>query len=247
MKNNLFLIILPPLVVCLFSEIFFFRPNLFYAAIVLSALVIFFTVKSLIKEKIASLRLWNLSWLPLFFVLSADAYSLILLEKSFIQILFAAQFLFLFYYFKNLAGDKKEVFLENVSAWGNFLSLFLFFSFLFGLKSLLDYSILFLAGGFLIVSFLSVSEIFWANKIMQKQEPAYIFIICLILTQAGWCFCFLPLDYNILGLLLAIGHYILIGLIKPFLREGLNSRAIKFYLIGGIMVMAILLATAKWI
>jgi hypothetical protein len=199
------------------------------------------------REKIFSANFLWLFFIPAFFLTSSAAYVLVLPGKIFIQLIFFAQLLFIFYFLKNLSGKISSVFLENVSYWGNFLSLLFWFSFLFGIKTFISLSVVYSTLGFLLAILLVVCETFWANKIARSETFIFIFLIPLILIQLSWVLYFLPLNHNVLGIILAISYYAIIGITKPLLRSGLSKKMINFYLIGGLASIIMLLATAKWI
>jgi hypothetical protein len=247
MKNDFILIFIAPLAVLGGLELYFFWPNLFYFGISLAVIAILVAVKRITKEKLLSGSLWLSAALPLSFIISISAYSLILANRMAVQLYIFAAAIFLFYYLKNISREGNERFLENISSYGGFLTSFLFFSFLYGIKTFLGVPILELvaASTFLVAAL--TAQVFWANRIKISSALPHLLIICLIMTQLSWSLYFLSLAHNFLGLILAICYYIAIGIVKPFLRGALSKKTVKLYLICGLSSITLVLLAAKWI
>jgi len=94
---------------------------------------------------------------------------------------------------------------------------------------------------------LIIYQIIWVNKIELKKGLPYILISCLILVELCWSISFLPFNYNISGLSLAICFYVIIGLIKNYLLDKLDAVKIKTYLILGSVSLFLILFTARWL
>ncbi len=247
MKNNFFWIFLSPLAIFAVSEACFVWQKLFFPGLAISIILLFYSIKKMTGGRMFTPDFLWLLFVPAFFLVSSAAYALILPEKILIQIIFFGQLLFIFYFLKNLSGGIKTTFLENISSWGNFLSLFFAFSFLFGIKTFLGLPAVYSSMGFLLIIFLATAETFWANKISGGESLPFIFLIPLILLQLSWTLYFSPLNHDIHGLILTILYYMALGIIRPLLRENLSKKIIKFYLFGGLASIAVLLFTAKWI
>jgi len=87
----------------------------------------------------------------------------------------------------------------------------------------------------------------WANRIDLKIGFFYILIISLVLTELTWSASFLTLNFYILGLILAVCYYILIGLTRFHLLDKLTKRLVKLYLFYGFGSILIVLLTANWV
>lgn len=247
MGNNFIFIFLAPLLILSFFEIFFFKPSFFYWALAMVNLTIVISLKKIGGRKIFSWEFWKSFILPFIFINSLAAYSLILSTKAIAHILFSADAIFIFYYLKNIGRENNERFLENISSYGGFLTVFFSLSFLYGLKSFLGIPVLFLITASIIVILLAVYEVLWANRIPLKFGGVYLFLVSLLLIQLTWVLYFLPLSYNFLGLIMAICYYIIIGIIKPFLRGALTKKTVKLYLICGLAGITAVLLSAKWL
>lgn len=247
MGNNFIFIFLAPLLILGFFETYSFRPDFFYWALPLANLTMLISLKMITGRKVFSLEFWRSFILPFIFTNSLAFYSLILTLKPFVHILFAANSFFIFYYLKNIGRENNERFLENISSYGGFLTIFFSLSFFYGLKAFLGASILFLVIISVFVILLAVYEVFWANRITLKSGGVYLFLVSLLLIQLTWALYFLPLSFNFLGLILAICYYMAIGIIKPFLRGALTKKTVKLYLICGLAGMTAVLLSAKWL
>ncbi len=251
MKHGYIFVFLTPLINLLLLELFFFYPKFFYISLILINLLIIISVKKVINPETSLKNLFNSLILPILFSTSLITYSILLSNKFFVHFLFVVSFFFIYYYLKNvyLRGRESEEavnFFENISSYGNFLTLFFTFSTIYGMRSFLNIPIWPLVLIMAIIVLLVVYESLWTNKLKTYKNTIYIFLICLILTQIAWSIYFLPLNYNTLGLTLAICYYILIGVLKNFLRKNLDKRTIKLYLIFGLLSIVLIFLTASW-
>lgn len=253
MKFNRLLPLLVPMLVFLFEEIYFFSPKLVYVAAVLVSLLIFFAVWQFSRASTVDKRWWNYLILPVIMSVAIMAYSVFISNKLIIQLLFVANIIFLYLYLRYvyyylLNPPAYEIFsIENISSYINWLTFFLLASTVYGLASFLNLSISWLVLIMIGLSAFLIYQIFWANKIEFRTGLPYILISCLILIELFWSISFLPFNYNISGLSLAICYYIIIGLVKNYLLDKLDKAKVKMYLILGAVSLFLVLLTAKWI
>ncbi|MDO9399199.1 MAG: hypothetical protein Q7T79_00715 [bacterium] len=255
MKYNYLLPLLTPLIVFVFLEIFFGYPKMIYIILVLINLIIFFTVWRLTKASKIDKQWWNFLILPALMSSMVIAYSIFLNNnnKILIQLLFIASIIFLYfylycvYYYLIRPQSYKTFSIENISSYGNLLTFFLTASTIYGLQSFLNLPIWILEIIMSVIIFLIVYQIIWANKIDFKKGLPYILVCCLILIEFSWSISFLPFNYNIAGLILTIGYYILASLMKDHLLDKLNKKAIKIYLSIGLISLLLILFTAQWL
>jgi len=243
-------IFITPIINLFLFELYFFQLNFFYFSISIINLLILLSIKEISKEKLLSKELWTLNIMPILFINSTILYSTLIINNFIIQSLFVINTIFTFYFLKNIFFRKDETknkhFFENISSYGNFLIVFFAGAGIYGLKSFLNTPIWILIIILAIIIILIIYESIWANKINIRKGSIYIFISCLMLVQIAWSIYFLPLNFNVLGLILAICYYILIGVIKYSLRSNLTKKTIKLYLIFGFLSIALILLTAKW-
>ena len=79
-----------------------------------------------------------------------------------------------------------------------------------------------------------------------REALIFIIIGSLILLEMAWSISFLPLNFNIIGLILAICYYMITGFIKYYLLDNLNKKIVKSYLLIGFGSIFILFLTARW-
>ncbi|MFH1233753.1 MAG: hypothetical protein V1649_03860 [Patescibacteria group bacterium] len=252
-KDNHFLPFLIPLIVFVFFEIFFSYPKMIYVIFVLVNLTIFFPLWQWAKASNINKQWWNFFILPAIMSSMVIAYSIFLNNKILIQSLFIIDIFFLFFYLRSvyyylIYPQSYELFsIENISSYGNWLTFFFLSATVYGLQSFLDLPIWLLELIMLAVIILIVYQTIWANKIDFKKGLPYILICCLILIELSWAISFLPFNYNIAGLILAIGYYILIGLVKDHLLDKLDKKTVKTYLGIGLTSLFLILLTAQWL
>ena len=253
MKLNRLLPLIIPLGVLVLDEMYFFYPKLIYLAAVLAVLLIFFVVWQFCAASVADKEWWNYLILPAVMSVAILAYSVFLGSKFIIQLLFIFNLVFLYFYLRQayyylLKPSAYEIFsLENISAYVNWLGFFLVSSTIYGLESFLNLPVAPLALIMLAAAALIIYQMIWANKIELKTGLPYILISCLILVELFWSISFLPFNYNIAGLCLAICFYVISGLVKNHLLLKLEAKKVKMYLILGGTSLLLILFTAKWI
>ncbi len=251
MKYNRFLPLLIPLLIFLLSEIFFFFPKMIYISLVLGNLLIFFTVIQFIKVGVSDEKWWNFLILPSIFLTTLSAYS-VLKNGAVIQALFFLNVVFLYFYLRSIYYylDKplsfhKEDF-ENISSAGGFISFFFISSTVYGLESFLNFSFWPLVVVLIAASSLVLYQFLFANAGGNKNYSVYIVSAALILAELAWSISFLPLNFNLAGLILAIFYYLLSGLTKAHLIGKLNKKTIESYLFFSFGIILITLLTARW-
>lgn len=253
MKHNYLLPILIPFLVLIFFEFFLFKPAMVYLAVVLSVCLILFAVRQFIVECGSGEKWWNFIIFPVFFLLNVAAYSTIIGSKIIIHLLFLVNAIFLYFYLRSayyyfISPLKyKNLTFEMISLFGNFLAFFFFVSFVYDLESALNLPAWPLMLMITLASALMVYQGFWASGLKSSLNFLYITIGALVLLELAWSISFLPLNFNIAGLILAICYYMITGLIKFHLSDKLDKKIIKTYLISGLISIFLILLTARWI
>ncbi|MFW5888667.1 MAG: hypothetical protein ACOCVY_03050 [Patescibacteria group bacterium] len=226
------------------------EPRLIYASLFLSAFLIIFSIYRF--NKLSNYKnWWSLCILPVFFVTGLAVYSLFLPAGIVIHLLFIINLLFTFYYLRNvyfylIEPGKNTEQIQNFSSYGNFLVIFFISSSLFGFQAFLNISMWLLLFLFAVTVFSVLYEVMVTNEINLNKGGIYIFIFGLIFIEIVIGLYFLPLNHNILGLIMAICYYVLIGLLKFHLKQKLNKQAVKTYLIFGSVGILLILLTAHW-
>jgi len=253
MKINRFLPLAISLIIFLFFQFYFLFPRMIYIILVLINLAIFFVTWQFAKFSQVDKKWWNFFILPSLMSTMVLFYTLFLNNKTIIQLLFLADVIMLFFYlryiyFYLIKPVSYEVFsIENISSYGNFFTFFLLAAVIYGLQSFLDISLWQLVLAVSLLSLLLVYQYFWASKIDLRNGLPYILINSLILVELSWAISFLPLNFQLLGLCLAVCYYMSTGIIGNYLLDKLNGRKVKIYLILGLISLALILLTARWI
>ncbi|MBI2459652.1 MAG: hypothetical protein HYV53_03825 [Parcubacteria group bacterium] len=253
MTLNRFLPLFIPLAIYALAEIYFFYPKLIYAVVILINLLIFFAVGRFSLASQVDREWWNYLILPAVMATAVIAYSVFLSSKFVIQLLLVLNSGFLYFYLRQiyyylLNPSSYETFsLENISSYAGWFSFFLLSAAIYGLQSFLNLPIFFLALIMLAAAALIIYQIIWVNKIELKKGLPYLLVGCLILVELWWSISFLPFNYNISGLCLAICFYAVSGLIKNKLLDKLDAARVKMYLILGSVSLFLILFTAKWL
>jgi len=252
MKYNCFLPLLISLAVIILSEIFFFWPQMIYVILVLAVLLFLFTLRQFKQASLKKEKWWNFLILPSCFYVGLIVFSSLIPNKLLVQLLFIFNIVFLYFYFRSLyyylikPDFYQDQSLENFSSYGNFLAFYFIASAIYGLQAFLNIPVWLLVLVMLVVIGLIVYQIIWINKINIHVGLFYILLACLILVELAWSVTFLPLSFYILGLILSICYYMLIGLIRYYLLNRLDKKIIKLYLIFGFSSIFMVLLTARW-
>lgn len=253
MRYNKFLPLFVPLITFALLEFFYFKPKIIYIVIVVLILLYFFTFRQFMIASGKKEKIWNYLILPVLFLISSCMFSILIPNKFFVQFLFLVDFIFLNIYFRSiyyflLKPDKyKKNSLENLSSYGNFLSIYFAASGVYGLQSFLGANVWLLMMFLLLFATAIIYQVFWTNKILTKSSVLFIMILPLVYLEIAWSISFLSLSYYILGLILAVCYYIQVGLTRFYLIGKLDAQIIKMYLIFGFLSIFSVLLTSRWI
>ena len=258
MAFNRFIPLIIPLCIFLLFELLYFNAESLYLVLVFVLLLNLFSARQLILENVINEKWHNIVLLPAYLSFSTILLSIMIpidyfFGKLIIQGLFIIVTILLYHYFRFLyfylinPSKYKKHSLEFFSSYANFLSVYLLSSAVFGLQAFLNipiWSLMLLILGFVI---LVVYEVMWINKISGPKSYFYIALVCLTIFELAWVISFLTLSYYIMGLLIAIAYYVLIGLVRFYLLNIINKKIIKTYLTLGFVSLLIVLLTAHWI
>lgn len=251
MKYSKLLTLLVPVLTTALLELFYFYPRMLHAVIfLLLSLFVFvawvFGKESNIKKPLVY------AVLPTCFTGSLLAFT-VLINIQYVQMFFVANVFFVFLYFRAVYFSifEQEKYrsssLENFSSFGNFIAFYFVASAIYGFQTFLDTKIWFLMLVLAVFVAVIVSQVMYTNKIDSAKWMLFVPVICLVLIELAWSFSFLTLSYYILGLVLAIDYYVLIGLTRFYLLAKLDARIIKLYISFGLLSVLVVLFTARWI
>lgn len=253
MVYNRFLPLVAAGLVFVFSEIFIVWPRLIYISFIFGVLIFFFVCRQFLLVSPKKEKWWNLFLLPFLFWSGTVALITILPSRLLVHLLISVNMVFVYFYFRVLYYYLLEPqcyqpnSLANLSAYGNFLAFYFFSSALYGFQILLGARIWPLMLILLLAVVLIASQVFWANRLDRRVGSVYILLLAVSLVELAWAASFTSLSFYILGLILAVCYYILIGLIRFYLLGRLTRQTIKLYLIFGLSSIFLVLLTAKWI
>ncbi len=253
MRINRFLPLIIPIVIFVLTEIFFFYPRIIYVSGVLIVLLFFFTTRQFVLASKKQEKWLDYFVLPVLFTINLILFVTMLPSSFLVQVLFLGNLVVLYLYLREIYyylmehSAYKEHSMENFSSYVNFLSVYFLASAIYGFQSFLNTPLWLLMILLLVEICFIVYQVFWANDIDLKAGMFYIVLSCLVILEIAWAISFLTLSYYILGLMLAVCYYILIGLTRFYLQGTLSHSQVKHYLVFGFSSILVVLLTARWL
>lgn len=250
-KKNIYLI-LAPFFLWALGETFVLEPELFFVSLSLGALIITFLVRAILKN--SSVKFWPVFILaPVLFYLSLSLYSAIVVNPFLIQACFLFNVWFIFSYFKNLyrhfyfSTPDSEGELRRLLKSGSFLSTFALAASLYGLPIFLSCNFSLLLVYFMVASLILFSQFLIFAKNVNREQRIFLLVDVLVLTEFTGILFFLPLNYNTLGVLVALVSYLLV-LFNDWRSENrLNFKNIKWPIIIISVITILILLSARWL
>ncbi len=253
MKYNRFLPILVVISALALLETYYFRPKMLYVIAVLGQFLFFFVIRQFILASHRKEKWYLYLILPGLFFVGDIIFSATIPNRFYIQILIAVNVVFLYLYFRTIYFYLVDIrryqprSMENISAYGNFLAFYFIASSIYGLQVFLGIEIWKLILALMIMLAMAVIQVFWINQIQFSRGFLFLLIIELIITELSWSISFLTLNYYILGLILAVCYYIIIGLTRFYLLGTLTRQTVRAYLVFGFSSIILVLLTANWL
>jgi hypothetical protein len=253
MGFNRFLPLLAPILALFFLELYFFWPKMVFVFCLFFYLFIFFSLRQFIKKSSQKESLLNFFLFPALSFILIIVFTSLLTSKILVHLIFILEFVLIYIYFKSiyykLLNNKKYIkgHLENFSSYANFILFYFLSSVIYGYQVYLGINFSILSLFFLVIAILIVYQVFWVNNLSTKENIFFIFMIVFCLLEMSWVVSFMSLSYYILGLLLSVCYYIIIGLSRFFLLGKINKKIIKSYLVFGFLSIIVVLLTARWI
>jgi len=250
-KNSLYLII-APFLLWLLNELYIFKPSLFFVSLSFGLLVIAFFVRLIVKNN--SKRFWPLFILtPALFYLSLSFYSAIITGQFWIQLIFIFNALFVYSYLKNIyyhfsfGAPEREIKLRRLLLSGSFLTAFALAATLYGLPIFLNWSFFYLLLIFIVFSIALFSQFLIFHKDLDKTSFMFLGIDTVVLGEFAAVIFLLPLNYNILGLLVAIVYYLLILFNNWRIEDRLVFKHLRWPIAIAGFIFIIILLSARWL
>lgn len=243
-----------PLFVFISFEIIFKKPIFVYWLFTFLIIIVVTSVWKLIGKGLITITArWNFLITPLFLVLGGLLFVFFLENKIFkhLLVVFLVFLLGLFletmfvYIYRH---EKYQVnSLENISSYINLISSLFFYSSFFGLLIFLNIPFWLIALLTLIITFFLSHQTMWVNKIVSVRSWLYILVICLILCELAWVLSFLPISFYVRGAVLSVIYYLVIGISRFHLLGILDVKVIRRHLIISLIVLILILGTARWV
>ncbi len=137
--------------------------------------------------------------------------------------------------------------LERLSLLINFLSIFFFAAAAYGVKTFLDVPTWLMGLCFSAFVCLVVYQWAWISKMDWKVTWRLPTVAAIIVIELFFLILSFPLDFRILGFLVAIIYYAVISLIDQHTKHGLPPKTFKLALILIIIAWLAVILTARWL
>jgi len=233
-------------------EIWLYNPEAIYIIAGALLIIVIGTMWQLTGRKILKKGFWNFLFSPLLFISSGYILFLIL-ESVLIKQFFLVGLVLIFYLmlynihaFLYQTGDYQPYAIENIYSYVNLLSAFMFFTSFFGLYLFLRFPYWLATIFAFVVGFLLIFRTLWANKVEWSQGWIFILSGGIFLAESFWVISFVPVSYYVAGFLLTVVYYLTFSFMKDHLLNNLSPVNIKKYMIIGIGLAIIILASSPW-
>ncbi len=252
MKNKNLLILLVPFLLWFLDEIFLFRPTFFFVSLGLGVLIISLAVRALLKSNRS--QFWPIFIItPSLFYLSFSFYSTILVNQLWMQIIFLLNAWFIFsylrntYYYFSFGAPEREIKLRRLLTSGAFLSTFALAASLYGLPIFLSWPFVLLWLVFITLSFILFGQFFMLTSRIEREQKIFLGINVLVLSELAGILYFLPLNYNILALVVAIIFFVLLLINRWRETNRLNWKNLRFPFVIGSIIMIFIFLSSRWL
>lgn len=136
--------------------------------------------------------------------------------------------------------------LENISAHLNLLTVFLLASSAYSLIIFLAFPLWLLLILFALSVLILTYELCWVDNVIFPASWPYLVVITLITLEVFLAVSFLPNSVYISGLIVAVVYYLMTGLARNWFLGVKENKVIKRYLLISLIILLIVLLTAKW-
>jgi len=245
-------VLLCPILLFLALELLFYNIKLVYFVIPLIIICLIFFLKILIEEKIFSKDFFYLSLLPFLLVFSTIGF-LILLNIAILRhavivvfVIILGIYLENIFVFFNQPQKYLSYSLENLSAFINLLVFFLTLIYLNAFSIFLNLPIWLLSLILIVITALLLLQSFWINKINDYYKFVYLIIINVVVLEFFWALSFLPTNFYVISIFLAIIYYLIFGIFKAKLNKKLDKKLIMRYIVISSILIFTIILTSPW-
>ncbi|MFZ4648056.1 MAG: hypothetical protein ACOYMB_00270 [Patescibacteria group bacterium] len=246
-------VLLLPILTLVCSQFLIFFPNIFFLVLILIPGMIAFWCFSLLKKKKTNInQWWKYSLLPVIFHLSSILYFSITPNLFVGQLVLLFNTWFQFNYLKNIyyllaSSEIKEEQLKNISFFGGVAVIFFSASAAYGLRVFLGYPIIPILLGLLVFLSAAWYQIFIFSNLSIKKNLDFFLIALLILSQFATVLFFLPFNYQLLGMIMTITFYFVVGVGRFYLQGEIPEKRLRYYLLFSTLAVFLLVLTARWL
>ncbi len=252
MKKNSLYLFLTPVLLWFLNELYIFEPSLFFVSLSFSLLILAFFIRLLITKN--SKEFWPQYIVsPVLFYFSFSFYSAMIVNQFLIQVIFALNAWFIFSYLKNIyyflafGAPEREHKLHRLLLSGAFLSVFALASTIYALPIFLNWSFINLLFIFVLFSLAAFGQFLIFSKNADTAQKIFLGVNTLVLSEFAGIVFLLPLNYNILGLLVAIVFYLLILFNNWRIEDRFNFKNLRWPITIASLIFIIILLSARWL
>lgn len=246
---------LVPFSVWLLCQLFLWRSDFVLITVFLGVLLITFGTKYTLSVNRIDWPLFLIT--PLLLFLSLLSYAAIVINRSFIQIIFLTILFLLFFFFRSLyyhslnierrSGSLYPSHLEETVFVAGNLSVFTGAAFLFSLPVFLNlsaFSLLAMLSIVIILAYLQHAMGFgWSWSAVYR-----IFLINTLITiEFAIIIYLLPLNFDILAVFLMVLYFLGITVVNLFAQNNFNRHSFRAPLTLGVIVITVLLFSSRWL
>ncbi len=136
--------------------------------------------------------------------------------------------------------------LENIYGYVNMLSLFLFYAGCYGLALLLAWPFWLITIFIFVITSLLFMRTLWSYKVPWQQSKLYVLLVGVVVAQGAYVIYSLPTGFLVDAFWLIAIYYVLMNVIKDYLKETMTLRRTRMYLILSGLAIVITMLTTKW-
>lgn len=256
MKKPRYIYLFLPLIIWLLNQAFLLRPSFFYSAMALGLLLIIFGVRAL--ARLDKNKYWPLLIAPpALFFLSFSLYVTLIPNRwpsnFWIQGIFILEAWFIFSYLRNLyyylayhALERQQK-LSDLLVSGGFLSMFAIGASFYGLPAFINWPLYLLLLSLAPLIFLLFSQFIPFKNLNLKTNLILLLTNTLMLLELAGVISLLPLNYNLLGFVLALAYSFQLLVLQLSWRGELTAKRLKLPIIALVALVIILFLTASWL
>lgn len=233
-------------------EIWSIRPHWTYYIVGVIVLIVALSVWAITGASFFKKLFWNFFSTPALFAVSSSVF-LLLIDNFIVRQMFivgvsvlVALVLYNIMFFLHREERYQPYALENIYSYMNMVSLFLFYASFYGFSLLLGRQFwIFVPLIFVLTAFLFMRTL-WSYKIPWQKSKLYIITIGLIIAQLSFAVSFLPTSFLLNAFILFISYYLTMNFFKDILKDQLQKKSMRLYIIISLMALTVVLATARW-